>query len=221
MTSTIKKAILAASIALISFQAQADYIVDTGAPTSKELWELSYVQQFAVTFDITSSQTITSIEGYFGPNQSTFKSYLSFSLFAGDVPSHSAWTALNRATIEMPTTPGWYGGDGPTYTGWYGAYGLNWSIGPGTYTLVLDPIAYQGSLGYQGAMVQNASSPLDREWSYRPNDAVGWVASDLNLGIRIANSVVTIPTVPEPENLAMLLAGLGLLGIVIHRKKQA
>jgi len=203
MASTIKKVILSASIALVSFQAQADYIVDTGAPTAiLSLFELSHVQQLAVTFETTSSQTITSIEGYFGLNFSNFPTYLSLNLFAGDTPSFYAWKAIGRTTIEMPTTGGWQG-----------AFGLNWFIGPGTYTLVFDPDTYQGT------MVNNAPSPLNKEWSYRPNDAVGWVTSDLNLGIRIANSVVTVPTtVPEPENLAMLLAGLGLIGIATRRK---
>jgi hypothetical protein len=205
MVPTIKKTILAASIALISFQAQADYIVDTGAPVSTFSggWALGNIQQLGSTFETSTFQTITSIEGFFGPTFSNYVGYVTVSLYAGEKPDLLSSTALFESSFGITNIEGWHG-----------AFGLDWSIVAGTYSLAFRSAS---TSPYEGYMTQNAPKPLDMGWYYVPSDRLGWLKNpDLNIGVRIANNVTSVP---EPENIAMLLAGLGLVSLVASRKK--
>lgn len=202
MASIIKKTILAASFALISFQAQADYIIDTGTPSGGLIWSWSLgpLQQLGLTFEISSTQTITSIEGYFlneYPGES-----LTISLYAGASPDSTSSTLLYESSANMQVTQGWDG-----------FYGLDWSIGPGTYSLAFIPYSFSGHMPIGAAF-------YEKGW-YKVYQTDYWQSSPLNLGFRIASYQSNASTVPEPESMTILLAGLGLLSVAVRRNKHA
>jgi hypothetical protein len=41
-----------------------------------------------------------------------------------------------------------------------------------------------------------------------------------NLRFGLAGQVISVPAVPEPETYAMMMAGLGLMGFVVRRRKE-
>ena len=56
--------------------------------------------------------------------------------------------------------------------------------------------------------------------SFRANADLNFVGGSVNIADYESLTAFTIVAVPEPETYAMLLAGLGLLGFVAHRRKQ-
>ncbi len=79
----------------------------------------------------------------------------------------------------------------------------SWNLGSGSYFLGL----------------QVSPNQWDQHWSI-PNQTFGQAGSDgFDHYFRIEGSAVS--AVPEPESYALLLAGLGLVGAVARRRKQA
>jgi len=89
-------------------------------------------------------------------------------------------------------------------------------------------------LGPNGA-IQNLQSAMywtgtlyapaaNESWSFYTIN--GWQSTglhfyDLYVWAVRDGDITKVATVPEPENIAMVMAGLGLLGVAVHRKKQA
>ncbi|MDC8760212.1 PEP-CTERM sorting domain-containing protein [Janthinobacterium fluminis] len=93
-----------------------------------------------------------------------------------------------------------------------------WLAGGGAYptptTLVNDGTWHHYSVAFDASLVNAASVHLTLE-QYNIS------APDLALFRAMSVSDTPLPAVPEPENYAMLLAGLGILGFSLRRKTKA
>ena len=105
-----------------------------------------------------------------------------------------------------------------------------------SYSVYLSDTSIQGSFAgltavasYSGYGVQNQLLDLTfaptsgRYLEIVANGGASWTA--LGLGAKTtwtetAPQVANLPAIPEPETYAMMLAGLGLLGVVARRRKQ-
>jgi choice-of-anchor C domain-containing protein len=101
--------------------------------------------------------------------------------------------------------------------------GGNFYGGPNIKTGVVSAAGSSQSLSFNNA----ASTATNMGWMHQSFTFVATEAStalsftsttDGNAGIALDN--ITITPVPEPETYAMMLAGLGLLGVVARRRKQ-
>lgn len=100
--------------------------------------------------------------------------------------------------------------------GWYQTTPLSWNIDAGNYWTVFEVKNGQSFLGALEfpAPLQLTSAILNDYYTTWTN-----IETAGGGGLRIIGEVIT--TVPEPENAAMLMAGLGLLGFAVRRNKQA
>lgn len=189
---------------LLAFTAQANaaLTVDTGTPDGSG---------FALAVDandwlagqviFANSVQVNAINAYLddmgnGPGSFTL------ALYADNSVSHAPGSLLNSASAAFTTT------------GWNGATNLNWSVGPGTYWVAIegqDP--FNG--GFVGVAPVGAPSPLAHTAF---NAGSGYQSADgLSFGLQVDT---TVAAVPEPESYALMLAGLGLIGVIARSRKQ-
>lgn len=213
MASKIKKAILAASIALISSQAHSEIIVDTGpsSGTSYGIYDTSAndFQKFAGKFVLQSGYTITDVFAslvYYSWATPSAKVNVSIYSNQNNEPSSSLFT--DKITVKNLSSN----------DQWVGLSNISLDLSAGTYWVVFSGI--KGEPNQVGWAMYGATNPLSE---YRiMNTANGYPYQWLYLtnetpGLKILGT--PLATVPEPENLAMLLAGLGLLGVAVRRNK--
>jgi len=258
MTSTIKKAFLSASIALISLNAQAT--LTSYNPNGVEL-VYSSVSNVTWTKDanllgsmfdsrgfntvindiLSVSPTITNIPNDFSPSGTYTISSNDFYI-DGAVTWFGAMAFMNYLNhINYGGSNQWFLPTVSTTTVGYDT--ANNGIAPGDelkelYYTELDNIPY-----YEGGLVygiQDPSNYFDNEeafvyWTsteYVPDPKQVWRFVTLfgtqdydrkGLDKLYAWAITpgVIQAVPEPENLTMLLAGLGLLGVAVRRNRIA
>ena len=128
----------------------------------------------------------------------------------GTNPTHS----MGAASWEILNT---YGANSTFY-----GPSFNWTMGPGntiTGTLVTDGFIHW-YYGYDETVGPPPGKTALADWQLSPElSFVGSYA--LGQGNAFSfNGTVSIAPVPEPETYAMMLAGLGLFGVVARRRKQ-
>lgn len=214
MASTIKKTILAASIALLTFKSHAGVIVDTGPSysSSAAIYQKSEndFQMLAGKFELQSAYVVTDIfASLVYPSWSFPNAKLNISLYSdkSDEPDHSLFSG--QITVENLSSN----------ANWVGLSNIGLGLGAGSYWIVFSGI--QGEPIEVGWSLYGATNPLS---SYKlMNNLNGYpykwleVGGVYSPGLKILGT--PLATVPEPENVAMLLAGLGLLGFAVRRNK--
>ncbi len=191
----------------------AAYLLDTGQPT-KDNWN-SLVRSAALESDlgaaltIDSATTISEVDGWMRISKA---GDLTVSLWSG-APSLNA-TPLFSATRSLAANNAGH---------WESFTDLNWSVGPGSYSVTFTPV-----LGFSGSMAQGAPQPASSYYYFacfinvRCND--DWLpasisnGNNLGLGFRVLDSTAAVP---EPASSALALAGLTLLGLVAYQRRRS
>ena len=179
----------------ISSPATASFVVDTGEPTAGFAWSIGPEAELAGQFTLGAATTITSIEGFmYGRIPGTTGTITIYSNNAVPIAAnslHSATFAIN----DLPAT-------------WQGVFGKSWNLTAGTYWVGFGSSALAG-------LMSGPPIPL-AQYAYEFEG--GWLSAPpgfLQIGVRIAG----VPSVPEPASWAMMIAGFGLVGGAMRRKK--
>ncbi len=188
-------------LTLVSINAQAVVIVDTGGNASGTNYILSPGQYFAGQFTTDLNYTVSDVSAFFS---SSSAGDLTLGIYNNS--SDNVGTAVFEQSFSVAAN---------STAGWYGLSGLNWSLASGTYWIALIPDSVFGGIHYG-----NAPSPLDDYVLGSTFAPAGWRSNDgtrydqLELGFRIEEH-----TVPTPAPLALL--GLGLAAFGYTRKRNA
>jgi hypothetical protein len=187
---------LAGTVAIPS--AHASTLVDTGAPAASPVGGLALDSNDWVAGEIavTSATTLGAVQGYISGNTpgETFTVSL-YGQGAGGVPG----ALLDSATAT-------FGADG-----WNGLGLSGWKVGPGNYWVAFevgqnDTLASNFELS---TMNVGAPDPLAHVAYFDGSGYHPWSAS---IGLRVS-------AVPEPAPIGLLVAGLGLLGVGLRRRR--
>jgi hypothetical protein len=192
----------------------ADYLVDTGAPTSSTGLILSgapgvldWTQSWhAAKFTLDKDATFDSVEAWMSVSWSGDVTFAVYSAVAGLPPSS---TALHSATVSLNKIS--------PFMGWRGVFDLEWNLAAGSYWLNLEPArdsTFLGALWMKppAPLAQYAESIRGDTWEYDPAGRDGldqW-------GLRIAGTAV-----PEPTTWGLMILGFGAIGGGLRRRRVA
>ncbi|MBF4987357.1 DUF1566 domain-containing protein [Methylophilus sp. 14] len=245
MVSTIKQTILAASIALISFNAHAtltsynangvDLVYSsvsdvTWTKDANLIYSMIVDQGFdnlvnnIIAANQTSTYTLSAADFEFNAisrygqiswfGAIAFGNYLNSISYGGS----NDWrlpTVANTNGGWNSTTNGVVAGDEMSELFYQELNGVAFQTLPDTTTFDNE----QFDVYWSGT---ESSANSNEAWFFFTSDGNQQTLSKTNYRMYAwFVSPGQITTVPEPENLAMLLAGLGLLGVAVHRKKRA
>jgi hypothetical protein len=200
---TMKQALVLAGL-LASFGAQADLLVDTGAPTSAIApYVLDSSNRYAGKLGFAQDMALDSISTYLVGVAAgeTF----TVSLYADDGgPGLGEWLSSSTATIASSSS------------GWSGAGGLGWTVVAGNYWVGIEVGATDtaGADSFSGALLtRGVPTPLlQTAFSSGANYLV--TATPLDFALQVQG----VRAVPEPAMWALWLAGAaGVAGAVRRR----
>lgn len=197
------KPLILALIATGAIGAQAATLVDTGTPNG----------EFVGAEVIDSSQ---SIAGEFSLAAATSLSSISAHLLGG-AAGETFTISLYDDAASAPgsllfSTTATYGADG-----WNGASGLGWNLAAGNYWVGFEVGANDtlgNDSGIGGLLDVGAPNPLLHT---AVNQGDGYQTTDqpISFGLRVDS----VSAVPEPASMALMFAGLGLVGLTLRRRR--
>jgi hypothetical protein len=203
---------IAAAAFILAAPVQAGILVDTGEPSIINGGPIiSPTSWVAGKFELGRASTITAIQTFHGFNEARpTGSGLTFSIRAVDTVFDSPGALLYSMADLGPATPG--------FSGWFGVGDLSWSLPAGVYWATLEVHAGQD---FSGFLAMRPPAPLP--FSFFSPFLQNWLpvdqASQLNRPAwRISG---TMAAVPEPASWAMLIAGFGLTGAAMRRRRCA
>lgn len=184
---------IAGSLALIfAANANAALVVDTGAPDNTGGFTVSDAQYLAGQVTFNQALTLNSIETYLKADLSTdVGAKFTIALYSDN--NNHVGDAISSATAIF------------SGNGWNGVSALNWNLDAGTYW-----IGIEENNGENFLAVQNVVSPLAKT-AYADFGNYATSANAIQFALRV-------DAVPETDTYAMLLAGLGIMGLVARRR---
>lgn len=196
----IKNVVVASSLMLAVGSAQAFWIVDSGAGRQNGGAVLDNSRQWlAQEFTLDQAYRVTNIEGWMGasvPGTVTLALYTDTAFRPGSELYSAEFSVEGRLND------------------WYGASDLSWDLSAGSYWAAFEVRDGQSMWGYMGGEPPHIVGA--NAWSY--NHGASWIDGGSNsLGLRVGGILAPIP---EPSTYAMMLAGLGLLGLTAKRRRQ-
>lgn len=175
--------------------ANAAMVVDTGTPdNTSSLLSVNSAQYIAGQVSFAQSLTIDRIQVYLQADLGTG---------AGDTFSISLYSDQGNQVgtlIDGDTTLASFGADG-----WNGVSNLNWSVGAGTYWVAIE----EQQDGINFIVPGQVTQPLLHTAFF---DGASYQTTSTPLAFGL-----TVSAVPEADSYAMLLTGLGLLGVARRR----
>jgi hypothetical protein len=195
----MNKFFTAASLAGLMFiagQANAALVVDTGTPDGNGFGYLISANDF-IAGQVTFAQdlTINSIQTYLDAGN------------AGDSFTVSLYSDNgNKVGSLISSFDATYTG-----TGWNGSSALNQSVSAGSYWIGIEENAFATFVA-----VTNVATPLAHTAFADGSNLGAYQSAD---GMKFGLQVDAVAAVPEPESYAMLLAGLGLMGFMVRRRR--
>lgn len=187
-----------------TFLANAETLVDTGVPTPVNgALALDSTQWVSAGISLAGPNNITDINGYFWIRNA---GGLTLALYSENEDTGLPGSQLFSQEFSIA-------GDLGT-RGWFGISGVNWSVSSGNYW-----ISYEVREGqtFDGAVEFASPSPV--KMAVKNDYYTNWVLHGGGPGLIVEGTPVT--AVPEPHTFAMLLAGLGFLGVAVRLRKQA
>ena len=191
---------IAGSLSLMfAVNANAALVVDTGAPDSLGFpLHLDANDKYAGQVSFSQNLTINSIQTYLSANEAVEGDMFTISLYE---------SATNGVGNLINTASATYSADG-----WNGLSALNWNVAAGSYWVGIE----ESTLGVVFNLPVSVANPLAHT-AFTPE---GYTASyqlydGLKFGLQID---ATVAAVPETDTYAMLLAGLGIMGLVARRR---
>jgi PEP-CTERM motif-containing protein len=215
---------------LMSGQAQAVIIHDTGLGTVDNAYALSDNQWIAGQFSVSQNYIITSVLGGIGSNAG---GNLTLALYTDGVAALDPYAGKPVPNSQLYSTnffvPAIPFGTSPTdpYP-WQGVSGLSWSIAPGTYWLAFESRSASSptSFDFYGGMNTEVPNPLDdyAVWTSNYNryynyDGENPNYSDLDAAFKIEGNPAGGSPVPEPATMFLFISGL--LGLAGVKKRKA
>ncbi|MDD4914390.1 MAG: hypothetical protein PHW13_05055 [Methylococcales bacterium] len=215
----MKKLSYVAGLALlamtISHAAQADTIVDTGAPQGSGYSPLTFDggDWLAAEFTTTQSWNIGSIEGYITDNGDTSQigNTFTISVYDNNPSTNTPWLASEE----------YYGQATFTGDGWNGLTGISGlQLAAGAYWIAFEVGSNGNSDTFQGIMPVSTANPLTTAWydgvsssGYQVQSGAGY-----DIGVQISSSVAAVPL---PSSLLMFVSGILALGRFGFGKRKA
>lgn len=180
---------------MLGMPARAATVADTGTPPGTGLpLGLDATQWLAGQVTVASATVLDTISAFV--NDQGGRGSFTVALYT-DSPGHLPGTLINSWSASFITAS--------NAGGWNGVSGINQSVSSGTYWVAFE---VQGSDSFAGVVPVTPPSPLV---NYAFNPGSGYVAMADSFGVQVT-------AVPEPEVIAMLLAGLILVQRSAARK---
>jgi hypothetical protein len=195
---TISAAVALMLLAATASQANAAPVIDTGTPTDfSSPLSLGGSSWIAGEINFAQASQIQSIGAYV--NDMGYGGTFTIALY-NETASHlpDAASPLNSWTATFSgASSGW---------DWTGVSNLNQAVAAGKYWVALE---VQGSDTFSGSAAA-AATPLAK-YAFNDGGYAGYQAMSQSFSLQVT-------AVPEPEQLALMLAGLGLIGATLRRK---
>jgi hypothetical protein len=191
--------------------ANADFVLDTGTPGGSTFPVLSTSAWYAEEFYLTAGETVTSVAAYL--TSRTGGSTFTFDIYANSGPGGAflGSSASNRNADSVTTATGTYSSPGWTTAS------LNWTASTtGDYWLAIQETTAGTTFDTQTeTSTSTGTAPALGYATYVTSSGSKFQASTGNpIGLEVT-------AVPLPPSAWLLLTGLGGLGALIRRNRQA